>query len=68
MISDGPECFFYKVVDLVNRLETETRNGGQGRLAEHPTRMDFIVLEEFGYQQELDTSTTTARSTELPLR
>jgi hypothetical protein len=37
------------VVDLVNRLESETRNGRQGRLAEHLTRMDFIVLDELGY-------------------
>ena len=40
---------FYNVVDLVNRLETETRNGRQGRIAEHLTRMDFIVLDELGY-------------------
>jgi len=40
---------FHNVVDLVNRLETETRNGRQGRLAEHLTRMDFIVLDELGY-------------------
>ena len=33
----------------VNRLESETRNGRQGRLAEHLTRMDFIVLDELGY-------------------
>jgi len=37
------------VVDLVNRLETETRAGRQGRLADHLTRMDFIVLDELGY-------------------
>ena len=44
------------MVDLVNRLETETRNGRQGRLTEHLsrltehlTRMDFIVLDELGY-------------------
>ena len=37
------------VVDLVNRLETETRSGRQGRLADHLTRMDFIVLDELGY-------------------
>jgi DNA replication protein DnaC len=37
------------VVDLVNRLETETRNGRQGRLADHLTRMDLIVLDELGY-------------------
>jgi len=40
---------FYNVVDLVNRLETETRNGRQGRIADHLTRMDFIVLDELGY-------------------
>jgi hypothetical protein len=40
---------FYNVVDLVNRLNIETRNGRQGRLAEHLTRMDLIVLDEFGY-------------------
>src|SRR5467141_453842 len=32
-----------------NRLETETRNGRQGRIADHLTRMDFIVLDELGY-------------------
>jgi DNA replication protein DnaC len=48
-IRDGASGRFYNVVDLVNRLETETRNGRQGRLAEHLTRMDFIVLDELGY-------------------
>jgi DNA replication protein DnaC len=48
-IRDGARGRFYNVVDLVNRLETETRNGRQGRLAEHLTRIDFIVLDELGY-------------------
>ena len=48
-IRDGARGRFYNVVDLVNRLETETRNGRQGRSAEHLTRMDFIVLDELGY-------------------
>src|ERR1700723_1164378 len=48
-IRDGARGRFYNVVDLVNRLETETRNGRQGRLAEHLTRMDFIVLDQLGY-------------------
>jgi len=48
-IRDGARARFYNVVDLVNRLEAETRNGRQGRLAEHLTRMDFIVLDELGY-------------------
>jgi DNA replication protein DnaC len=43
-IRSGVRGRFYNVVDLVNRLETETRNGRQGRLADHLTRMDFIVL------------------------
>jgi DNA replication protein DnaC len=48
-IRSGARGRFYNVVDLVNRLETESRNGRQGRLAEHLTRMDFIVLDELGY-------------------
>ena len=48
-IRDGARGRFFNVVDLVNQLETETRNGRQGRLAEHLTRMDFIVLDELGY-------------------
>ena len=44
-IRGGARGRFYNVVDLVNRLETETRNGRQGRLADHLTRMDFIVLD-----------------------
>ncbi|MGY4286472.1 hypothetical protein ACVWXO_005692 [Bradyrhizobium sp. LM2.7] len=48
-IRSGASGRFFNVVDLVNRLETETRNGRQGRLAEHLTRMDFIVLDELGY-------------------
>ena len=48
-IRSGARGRFYNVVDLVNRLETETRNGRQGRLADHLTRLDFIVLDELGY-------------------
>ena len=48
-IRSGARGRFYNVVDLVNRLEIETRNGRQGRLAGHLTRMDFIVLDELGY-------------------
>jgi DNA replication protein DnaC len=47
-IRGGTRGRFYNVVDLVNRLETETRAGRQGRLADHLTRMDFIVLDELG--------------------
>lgn len=48
-IRSGARGRFYNVVDLVNRLETESRNGRQGRLADHLTRMDFVVLDELGY-------------------
>jgi hypothetical protein len=48
-IRGGARGRFYNVVDLVDRLETETRNGRQGRLADHLTRMDFLVLDELGY-------------------
>jgi DNA replication protein DnaC len=48
-IRSGARGRFYNVVDLVNRLETETRAGRQGRIADHLTRMDFIVLDELGY-------------------
>jgi DNA replication protein DnaC len=36
-------------VDLVNRLEAETRSGRQGRMAEYLCRMNFGVLDELGY-------------------
>src|ERR1700726_1830323 len=48
-IRSGTRGRFYNVVDLVNRLETETPNGRQGRLADPLTPMDFIVLDELGY-------------------
>jgi IstB-like ATP binding protein len=48
-IRAGSRGRFYNVVDLVNRLEAETRNARQGRLADHLTRMDFVVLDELGY-------------------
>jgi DNA replication protein DnaC len=48
-IRSGARGRFYNVVDLVNRLETESRNGRQGRLADQLTRLDFIILDELGY-------------------
>lgn len=49
LIRSGTRGRFYNVVDLVNRLETETRGGKQGRLADYMTRLDFIILDELGY-------------------
>ena len=48
-IRSGARGRFYNVVDLVNRLEIEARNARQGRLADHLTRMDFVILDELGY-------------------
>ena len=48
-IRSGARGRFYNVVDLVNRLETESRGGRQGRLADYLTRLDFVVLDELGY-------------------
>jgi len=48
-IRSGVRGRFYNVVDLVNRLEAETRAGRQGRLADHLTRIDFVILDELGY-------------------
>jgi DNA replication protein DnaC len=48
-IRGGARGRFYNVVDLVNRLEAETRSGRQGRIADHLTRIDCVVLDELGY-------------------
>ncbi|TIU12561.1 MAG: transposase [Mesorhizobium sp.] len=49
LIRSGARGRFFNVVDLVNRLKTETRAGRQGRIADHLTRLDFIVFDELGY-------------------
>ena len=49
LIRNGTRGRFYNVVDLVNRLETETRSGKQGRLADYLNRLDFVILDELGY-------------------
>jgi DNA replication protein DnaC len=49
LIRNGTRGRFFNVVDLVNRLETETRGGKQGRMADYLTRMDFVILDELGY-------------------
>ena len=48
-IRAGSRGRFFNVVDLVNRLEAETRTGRQGRIADYLARMDFIILDELGY-------------------
>jgi DNA replication protein DnaC len=49
LIRSGLRGRFYNVVDLVNQLETETRAGRQGRIADHLTRLDFVIMDELGY-------------------
>ena len=34
--------------DLVNRLDSETRSGKQGRIADYLSRLDFVLLDELG--------------------
>src|SRR5689334_23691425 len=41
-IRAGSRGRFFNVVDLVNKLEAETRAGRQGRIADYLARMDFI--------------------------
>jgi DNA replication protein DnaC len=48
-IRAGSRGRFFNVVDLVNKLEAETRAGRPGRIADYLTRMDFIILDELGY-------------------
>jgi DNA replication protein DnaC len=48
-IRTGARGRFFNVVDLVNKLEAEGRTSRQGCMADHLTRMDFIILDELGY-------------------
>ncbi|MEM9100566.1 MAG: IS21-like element helper ATPase IstB [Pseudomonadota bacterium] len=48
-IRNGRRRRFFKVVDLVNKLDAEARAEKQGRTAELTSRLDFLVLEELGY-------------------
>jgi DNA replication protein DnaC len=48
-IRAGARGRFYNVVDLVNRLEAETRAARQGRIADHLARLDLVILDELGY-------------------
>ena len=48
-IRAGARGRFFNVVDLVNKLEAESRAGHQGRIADHMTRLEFVILDELGY-------------------
>jgi DNA replication protein DnaC len=48
-IRAGSRGRFFTTVDLVNQLEAEARAGRQARIADHLTRLDFVVFDELGY-------------------
>jgi DNA replication protein DnaC len=45
----GARVRYYNTIDLVNRLEAEARAGKSGRIAEHLSRLDLVILDELGY-------------------
>ena len=48
-VRSGARVRFYNTVDLVNRLEAESRAGKPGRIADHLSRLDLVILDELGY-------------------
>ena len=49
IVRTGKKARFFNVVDLVNRLEAEVKQGRQGRIADRLSRVDLLVLDELGY-------------------
>ena len=49
VVRAGARGRYFNVVDLVNRLEEETRLGKAGHLASQLVRLDLVVLDELGY-------------------
>ena len=49
IIRSGKKARFFNVVDLVNKLEAETKGGRTGRIADGLMRVDLVVLDELGY-------------------
>ena len=48
-VRTGARVRYYNTIDLVNRLEAETRAGKAGRIADHLSRLDLVILDELGY-------------------
>ena len=48
-IRAGARGRFFNVVDLVNKLEAETRAGRQCRIADYLSRKNVVILDELGY-------------------
>jgi len=49
VVLKGQRARFYSVVDLVNQLDAEKREGRAGRLANRLLNQNAIVLDELGY-------------------
>jgi DNA replication protein DnaC len=49
VVLKGMRARFYSVVDLVNQLDAEKREGRAGRLANRLLNQNVIVLDELGY-------------------
>ena len=49
VVRAGARGRYFNTVDLVTRLEEETRVGKAGALAAQLTRLDLVVLDELGY-------------------
>ena len=61
-IRNGTRGRFFNVVDLVNRLETETHSEKQGRTADCLTRMDpVIILDTRGHASAVADQAVTWR-------
>jgi DNA replication protein DnaC len=48
-VCGGARIRFYNTTDLVNRLELEARQDHAGKLADHLSRLNLLVLDELGY-------------------
>jgi DNA replication protein DnaC len=48
-IRNGARGRFFNVVDVVNKLDAEARADRQGRTADLLCRLNFLILDEFGY-------------------
>jgi DNA replication protein DnaC len=48
-IRQGAKARFFNAVDLVNRLEAESKAGRPGRRAVQLTRVHLVVLDDLGY-------------------
>ena len=49
VVRNGARGRYFNTVDLVNRLEEETRLGKAGAFAAQLSRLEIVVLDELGY-------------------